>query len=51
MGSIKTLRLKRKYGKKMKQNRPIPMWLRMRTDNKQRYNFNRRPWRRVKLRF
>ena len=35
--------------KKMKQNRPIPQWIRMRTDNKIRWNAKRRHWRRTKL--
>jgi len=28
MGSIKTLKIKLKYAKKIKQNRPIPYWVR-----------------------
>ena len=34
---------------KQKQNRPIPQWIRMRTDNKIRYNAKRRHWRRTKI--
>jgi len=49
MGSIKTLRNKKFLAKKMKQNRPIPQWIRFRTDNKIRYNAKRRHWRRTKL--
>ncbi|CAN0526241.1 unnamed protein product [Laminaria digitata] len=32
--SHKTFRTKVTLGKKMKQNRPIPHWIRLRTDNK-----------------
>ncbi|KAF1892530.1 hypothetical protein Lal_00010996 [Lupinus albus] len=38
MPSHKTFRIKKKLGKKMRQNRPIPYWIRMRTDNTIRYN-------------
>jgi len=31
MPSHKSFRIKRKLGKKMKQNRPIPQWVRLRT--------------------
>ncbi|CAN0193349.1 unnamed protein product, partial [Ectocarpus fasciculatus] len=31
--SHKTFRTKVTLGKKMKQNRPIPQWIRLRTDN------------------
>ncbi|XP_016562254.2 60S ribosomal protein L39-2 [Capsicum annuum] len=37
--------------KKQRQNRPIPNWIRMRTDNTIRYNAKRRHWRRTKLGF
>uniref|UniRef100_A0A6N2K479 Aminotransferase class I/classII large domain-containing protein n=1 Tax=Salix viminalis TaxID=40686 RepID=A0A6N2K479_SALVM len=33
MPSHKTFRIKKKLAKKMRQNRPIPHWIRMRTDN------------------
>ncbi len=33
----KTLRIKTKLAKKMKQNRPIPQWVRMKTGNTIRY--------------
>uniref|UniRef100_A0A0E0GE29 60S ribosomal protein L39 n=1 Tax=Oryza nivara TaxID=4536 RepID=A0A0E0GE29_ORYNI len=33
MPSHKTFRIKKKLAKKMRQNRPIPYWIRMRTDN------------------
>ncbi|CAM6036383.1 unnamed protein product [Sphagnum compactum] len=49
MPSQKTFRIKKKLAKKMKQNRPIPHWIRMRTDNTIRYNAKRRHWRRTKL--
>ena len=51
MGSIKTFRKKIRMGKKIKQNRPLPHWIRQRTDNKIRYNAARRHWRRTKLNF
>ena len=49
MPSHKTLKVKKILAKKAKQNRPIPHWIRLRTDNKIRYNFKRRHWRRTKL--
>ncbi|XP_012913387.1 large ribosomal subunit protein eL39-like [Mustela nigripes] len=49
MCSHKTLRIKQFLAKKQKQNRPIPQWIWMKTDNKIRYNFKRRHWRRTKL--
>ena len=45
----KTFRVKKTLAKKLKQNRPIPQWIRMRTDNKIRYNAKRRHWRRTKI--
>ncbi|KAL5059433.1 hypothetical protein RYX36_031037 [Vicia faba] len=33
MPSHKTFMIKKKLAKKMRQNRPIPYWIRMRTDN------------------
>lgn len=48
-GSIKTFALKKKLGKKIKQNRQIPNWIRMRTGNTIRYNAKKRNWRRTKL--
>ncbi|TPX36226.1 hypothetical protein SmJEL517_g01549, partial [Synchytrium microbalum] len=47
--SNKTFRIKRILGKKQKQNRPIPNWIRLRTNNTIRYNSKRRNWRRTKL--
>ena len=47
--SHKTFRIKRVLAKKQKQNRPIPQWIRFRTDNTVRYNSKRRHWRRTKL--
>ncbi|XP_049291025.1 60S ribosomal protein L39 [Anopheles funestus] len=49
MASHKTFRIKQKLAKKLKQNRPIPQWIRMRTGNTIRYNAKRRHWRRTKL--
>jgi len=40
---------KKILGKKQKQNRPIPQWIRMKTGNTIRYNAKRRHWRRTKL--
>ncbi|KAK4789823.1 hypothetical protein SAY86_017127 [Trapa natans] len=37
MPSHKTFRIKKKLAKKMRQNRPIPHWIRMRTDNTIRF--------------
>lgn len=54
--SHKSLLIKKKLGKKMKQNRPLPQWFRQRTIASHnepkfeiRYNKNRRHWRRTKL--
>uniref|UniRef100_F6WZ37 Large ribosomal subunit protein eL39 n=1 Tax=Ciona intestinalis TaxID=7719 RepID=F6WZ37_CIOIN len=49
MAANKTFIIKRLLGKKQKQNRPIPQWVRMKTGNKIRYNAKRRHWRRTKL--
>ncbi|KAG7024013.1 60S ribosomal protein L39-1, partial [Cucurbita argyrosperma subsp. argyrosperma] len=49
--SHKTFIIKKKLAKKMRQNRPIPHWIRLRTDNTIRYNAKRRHWRRTKLGF
>ncbi|KAH6774601.1 Ribosomal protein L39 family protein [Perilla frutescens var. hirtella] len=49
--SHKTFMIKKKLAKKQRQNRPIPYWIRMRTDNTIRYNAKRRHWRRTKLGF
>ncbi|XP_028223285.1 60S ribosomal protein L39-like [Glycine soja] len=51
MPSHKTFRIKKKLAKKMRQNRPIPYWIRMRTDNTIRFNAKPRHWRRTKLGF
>ncbi|RKP27293.1 ribosomal protein L39e, partial [Syncephalis pseudoplumigaleata] len=45
----KSFMIKRKLGKKQKQNRPVPYWFRLRTDSTIRYNAKRRHWRRTKL--
>ncbi|KAJ1954188.1 60S ribosomal protein L39 [Linderina pennispora] len=47
--SQKTFNIKRKLGKKAKQNRPIPTWFRFKSDTTIRYNAKRRHWRRTKL--
>ena len=47
--SQKRFRVKQILAKKAKQNRPIPQWIRLRTDNRIRYNAKRRHWRRTKL--
>ncbi|KAL8044219.1 hypothetical protein ABFX02_08G032301 [Erythranthe guttata] len=49
--SHKSFMIKKKLAKKQRQNRPIPYWIRMRTDNTIRYNAKRRHWRRTKLGF
>ena len=49
MPSQKSFKIKMKLAKKQKQNRPIPHWFRMKTDNTIRYNAKRRNWRRTKL--
>nr|CAX82571.1 Ribosomal protein L39 [Schistosoma japonicum]CAX82600.1 Ribosomal protein L39 [Schistosoma japonicum]CAX82603.1 Ribosomal protein L39 [Schistosoma japonicum]CAX82632.1 Ribosomal protein L39 [Schistosoma japonicum] len=49
MGSHKTLRFKTKLGKKLKQNRTLPYWVRLKTGNRIKYNAKRRHWRRTKL--
>jgi large subunit ribosomal protein L39e len=37
--SQKTFKIKQKLAKKAKQNRPIPQWIRFRTDNTIRYAY------------
>ena len=49
MPSHKSFRTKKILAKKARQNRPIPHWIRYRTDNSIRYNAKRRHWRRTKL--
>lgn len=49
MPSQKSFKIKKFLSKKANQNRPIPHWIRFRTDNKIRYNAKRRHWRRTKL--
>ena len=51
MGSIKSFVKKTRMAKAIKQNRPLPNWIRYRTDNTIRYNARRRHWRRTKLKF
>lgn len=47
----KSFQIKQKLGKASKQNRPLPQWLRLKTNNTIRYNAKRRHWRRSKLNF
>jgi large subunit ribosomal protein L39e len=47
--SIKTFRTKVKLAKAQRQNRPLPQWIRMKTDNTIKWNAKRRHWRRTKL--
>jgi large subunit ribosomal protein L39e len=47
--SQKTFRTKRTLAKAQRQNRPLPQWIRMRTDNTIKWNSKRRHWRRTKL--
>ncbi|EGC38355.1 hypothetical protein DICPUDRAFT_53355 [Dictyostelium purpureum] len=49
MPSHKTLKVKKVLGKAQKCNRSVPGWIRLKTDNKIRYNNKRRHWRRTKL--
>ncbi|KAK2761097.1 60S ribosomal protein L39 [Emmonsiellopsis sp. PD_33] len=47
--SQKSFRTKQKLAKAQKQNRPIPQWIRLRTNNTIRYNAKRRHWRKTRL--
>ncbi|WFD36495.1 60S ribosomal protein L39 [Malassezia cuniculi] len=47
--SQKSFRTKVTLAKAARQNRPIPNWFRLKTDNKIQYNAHRRHWRRTKL--
>ncbi|WPK25128.1 hypothetical protein PUMCH_002431 [Australozyma saopauloensis] len=49
MPANKSFKTKQKLAKASKQNRPLPQWIRMKTDNTIRYNAKRRHWRRTKL--
>ncbi|CCD22235.1 60S ribosomal protein eL39 NDAI_0B00410 [Naumovozyma dairenensis CBS 421] len=49
MAAKKAFKIKQKLAKAKKQNRPLPQWIRLRTDNTIRYNAKRRNWRRTKL--
>lgn len=51
MGRFKPLAVKKKYAKKMNQNKPVPYWIRMRTGNRIKWNEKRRHWRRTKLNY
>ncbi|XP_071735104.1 large ribosomal subunit protein eL39z/eL39x-like [Rutidosis leptorrhynchoides] len=43
--------IKKKLGKKMRQNRRIPHWILLRSNQKVKWNGKRRHWRRTKLGF
>ncbi|KAK5146478.1 60S ribosomal protein L39 [Rachicladosporium monterosium] len=47
--SHKSFRTKQKLARAQKQNRPIPQWIRLRTNNTIRYNAKRRHWRKTRL--
>ncbi|KAI1467300.1 ribosomal L39 protein-domain-containing protein [Daldinia caldariorum] len=47
--SHKTFRTKQKLAKALRQNRPIPQWIRLRNGNTIRYNAKRRHWRKTRL--
>ncbi|POM83775.1 Ribosomal L39 protein family protein [Cryptosporidium meleagridis] len=49
MGANKGFMLKKRLGKKMKQNRAVPHWFRMKSDTDIRYNVKKRHWLRTKL--
>ncbi|GBL50972.1 hypothetical protein RJF_3491 [Candidozyma auris] len=49
MPANKSFQTKQKLGKAAKQNRPLPQWVRLKTNNTIRYNAKRRHWRRSKL--
>ena len=51
MGRFKPLAVKKKYAKKMNQNKPVPYWIRLRTGNRIKWNEKRRHWRRTKLNY
>ncbi|KAH8304977.1 hypothetical protein KR018_011282, partial [Drosophila ironensis] len=45
----KSFRIKLKLAKKLKHNRSVPQWVRLRTGSTIGYNAKRRNWRRTKL--
>nr|OQO32171.1 hypothetical protein B0A51_00540 [Rachicladosporium sp. CCFEE 5018] len=49
MPSHKSFRTKTKLAKAQKQNRPIPQWIRLKTNNTIRYNAKRRHWRKTRI--
>ncbi|XP_022007047.1 60S ribosomal protein L39-1-like [Helianthus annuus] len=51
MPSHKSFKIKKKLGKKKRQNKPIPKWIVFRTGNTIKYNAKRRHWRHTKLKF
>ncbi|MEM4389468.1 MAG: 50S ribosomal protein L39e [Candidatus Micrarchaeia archaeon] len=49
MGRVKTSKLKRRLGKFLKQNRPVPVFVVLKTARRVRQNLFRRHWRTNKL--
>ncbi|CCK69202.1 60S ribosomal protein eL39 KNAG_0C00890 [Huiozyma naganishii CBS 8797] len=49
MAAQKSFKIKQRLAKAKKQNRPLPQWVRLRTNNTVRYNAKRRNWRRTKM--
>lgn len=49
MGAHKSLKLKKRLGKEMNNNKNMPNWFRLKTGSTIRYNNKRRHWRRTKL--
>ncbi|CAN3365308.1 large ribosomal subunit protein eL39 [Diutina catenulata] len=49
MPSNKSFKTKTHLAKALKQNRPLPQWCRLKTNNSVKYNAKRRHWRRTKL--
>ncbi|AET41421.1 60S ribosomal protein eL39 Ecym_8130 [Eremothecium cymbalariae DBVPG len=49
MAAKKSFKIKQKLAKAKNQNRPLPQWFRLKTNNTIRYNAKRRHWRRTKL--
>lgn len=47
--SHKSLKIKKTLAVNRRRNRPLPNWIRYRTDNTIRYNSKRKHWRRTKL--
>ncbi|MEM3030954.1 MAG: 50S ribosomal protein L39e [Candidatus Micrarchaeia archaeon] len=49
MGRVKTSKLKRRLGKALRQNRPVPVFVAVKTARRVRQNPLRRNWRTSKL--